>query len=588
MLARSQVVLIETLKSLGNLDESQTSALLEMTDLSGLDVEKILVEDYEVEPFPLLLAKAKAYKLAPINVAKFAVTDHCFEFLELEFCRKNNILPLGDVGSYIAIATDDPLNPHLKAEIEHFTKRPFFFLIALADEIGAKFVGDSQQLGGSTVGFGDVITALGMEFDIDADTIDESDLENEESAPVILLANRIIEDAYFSGGSDVHIEPMMNNTRVRVRIDGVCKESLTIPSSIAIALVSRYKVMANLDVAERRRSQDGRIVFKHYNRKGIDVDLRVSTSPMNHGEGCVMRLLDKQKSTLPLSDLGFSETNLELYHNSIKRPHGMVLHCGLTGSGKSMTLYSALNEINHPGVCIRTAEDPIEYTLHGICQVQMNRRIGVTFVNALRAFLRQDPDILLVGEIRDKETAQIAVEAALTGHLLFTTLHTNDAPSTVVRLGELGIEPFLISSSLICVCAQRLMRRLCVTCKQIGPPQEHEKDILERAIKWSGQVFNPKRFGCPNCGGSGYRGRVGVHELIVTSEELIHGINACVETSLLKGIAVRNGMVTLHQDGMYKVKAGITSVDECASTIPPDLEDLDVLREQKPLQAKRA
>ena len=588
MLARSQVVLIETLKSLGNLDDNQTSSLLEMSDLSGLDVEKILVEDFKIEPFPLLLAKAKAYKLAPFNVAKFEVTDHSFEFLEVEFCRKYNILPLGDVGSYIAIATDDPLNPHLKAEIEHVTKRPFFFLIALAEDILAKFADNAQQQAGPSVGFGDVIKALGMEFDLDVDAIDESDLENEESAPVILLANRIVEDAYFSGGSDVHIEPMANSTRVRVRIDGVCKETLTIPSSIAVALVSRYKVMANLDVAERRRSQDGRIVFKHYNRKGIDVDLRLSTSPMNHGEGCVMRLLDKQKSTLPLSKLGFSERNLKLYHKSIKRPHGMVIHCGPTGSGKSMTLYSALNEINHPGVCIRTAEDPIEYTLDSICQVQMNRRIGVTFANTLRSFLRQDPDILLVGEIRDKETAQIAIEAALTGHLLFTTLHTNDAASTVVRLSELGIEPFLISSSLICVCAQRLMRRLCATCKQISLPEEQEKNILERAIKWSGQVFIPKRFGCPNCGGTGYRGRVGVHELIITSEELIHGINAGMETGQLKGIAVRNGMVTLHQDGMYKVRAGITSVNECASTIPPDLEDLDALCEQKPFKAERA
>ena len=588
MLARSQVVLIETLKGLGNLDESQTTSLLEKSDLSGLDVEKILVEEYEIEPFPLLLAKAKAYKLAPFNVAKFEVTDHSFEFLEVEFCRKFNILPLGDVGSYIAIATDDPLNPHLRAEIEHATKRPFFFLIALAEDILAKFTDNVRQQAGPTVGLGDVIKALGMEFDLDLETIDESDLENEESAPVILLANRIVEDAYFSGGSDVHIEPMMHNTRVRVRIDGVCKETLAIPSSIAVALVSRYKVMANLDVAERRRSQDGRIVFRHYNRKGIDVDLRVSTSPMNYGEGCVMRLLDKQKSTLPLSDLGFSETNLKLYQKTIKRPYGMVIHCGPTGSGKSMTLYSALNEINHPGVCIRTAEDPIEYTLHGICQVQMNRRIGVTFVNTLRTFLRQDPDILLVGEIRDRETAQIAVEAALTGHMLFTTLHTNDAASSVVRLGELGIEPFLISSSLACVCAQRLMRRLCATCKQISLSEGQEKDILERAIKWSGQVFKPKRFGCPNCGGAGYRGRVGVHELMITSEELIRGINLGVETGQIKGIAVRNGMVTLHQDGMYKVKAGITSVEECASTIPPDLEDLDAMRLEEVLQVKRA
>jgi len=438
------------------------------------------------------------------------------------------------------------------------------------------------------IGFGDVVEALGMEFDIDREEIEESDLESEESAPVILLSNRIVEDAYFSGGSDIHIEPFEKETRVRVRIDGVCKERLTIPKTIAASLIARLKVMSNLDVAERRRSQDGRIVFKNFNRKGIDVDLRISTCPMNHGEGCVMRLLDKQKSTLPLEDLGFSEGNLRVYRSNIQRPYGMILHCGPTGSGKSMTLYSALNEINQPGVCIRTAEDPIEYTLPGICQVQMNRRIGVTFASTLRSFLRQDPDILLVGEIRDAETAQIAVEAALPGHLLFSTLHTNDAPSSIARLTEIGTEPFMISSSLLCVCAQRLMRRLCESCKRTYMPEGDEKEILERALKWSGEIYQPKVTGCPNCGGSGYRGRLGIHELMATNEELVRGINMRTETNMLKRISIRNGMTTLHQDGMEKVRMGASSVEECIATVPPDIEDIELVRMQEEIQAKEA
>lgn len=588
MLARTQLILVETLRDYGSLDDAQASELIESTGLSGAAVEKILVENYTVEAYPLLMAKAKAYNISPINLANFNVTDQCYTFLDLDFCSQNNVLPLGEAGSYFAIATADPLNPAIKAKIEGATKKPFYFLIALAEDIESKFGMGNEPKMDAKVGFGDVVDALGMEFDIDRDEIEESDLESEESAPVILLTNRIIDDAYFSGGSDIHIEPFEKETRIRVRIDGVCKERLTVPKTIAASLIARLKVMSNLDVAERRRSQDGRVVFKNYNRKGIDVDLRLSTCPMNHGEGCVMRVLDKQKSTLPLEDLGFAEENLRIYRNNIQRPYGMILHCGPTGSGKSMTLYSALNEINQPGVCIRTAEDPIEYTLPGICQVQMNRRIGVTFATSLRSFLRQDPDILLVGEIRDAETAQIAVEAAMTGHLLFSTLHTNDAPSAIARLTEIGVEPFMISSSLICVCAQRLMRRLCESCKQTYIPDGEENDILERSINWSGEIYRSKDKGCPNCGGAGYRGRLGIHELMSTNEELVRGINMKVETSQLKGIAIRHGMTTLHQDGMDKVRNGATSVAECIATVPPDLEDIELLLNQEALKAREA
>ena len=401
--------------------------------------------------------------------------------------------------------------------------------------------------------------------------ISAADLEGEDSAPVIQLANRIIEDAYVSGASDIHIEPMEKDLLVRYRIDGLCQEKLRLPKQVTGAMVARLKIMCNLDISERRLPQDGRIVFKKFTKKNIDIDLRVATGPMNHGEKVVMRILDKQKSTLPLPALGFSEENLAKYRDCIRQPYGMILHCGPTGSGKSMTLYSALSEVNTPDVNIQTAEDPIEYTLPGLNQMQMNRQIGLTFARALRCYLRMDPDIILVGEIRDEETAGIAVEAALTGHLLVSTLHTNDAPSTVARIGEMGVEPFNISASLICVCAQRLLRRVCKGCKVPYEPQGREQALLEKAIGWSGQIFKASPHGCPACGGIGYKGRVGIHELMTNSEELTEAINKEVEVAELKRIAMKNGMKTLHQDSMLKVKQGLTTLEEALANVPPDL-----------------
>ncbi|QYM77479.1 Flp pilus assembly complex ATPase component TadA [Horticoccus luteus] len=401
--------------------------------------------------------------------------------------------------------------------------------------------------------------------------ITAADLESEDSAPIVQLANRIIEDAYISGASDIHIEPQEKELMVRYRIDGLCQEKLRLPKQVSNALVTRLKIMCNLDIAERRLPQDGRIVFKKYTKKNIDIDLRVATGPMNHGEKVVMRILDKQKSTLPLTALGFSEENLAKYRDCIRQPYGMILHCGPTGSGKSMTLYSALAEVNTPDVNIQTAEDPIEYTLPGLNQMQMSRQIGLTFARALRCYLRMDPDIILVGEIRDEETAGIAVEAALTGHLLVSTLHTNDAPSTISRLGEMGIEPFNISASLICVCAQRLLRRVCKNCKVSYEPVGREKDILEKAIGWSGPIFKANPQGCPTCNGIGYKGRVGIHELMTNSETLTEAINKEVEVAELKRVAMKTGMKTLHQDSMLKVKLGLTTVEDALANVPPDL-----------------
>jgi type IV pilus assembly protein PilB len=534
-------------------------------ELTGDALDKLLQDDYKITPFQLLVAKGKAFGVAPYNVARFRVSASTYERLPMEFCKEHLVLPVGQVGEFLLVVFANAFELTLPVKIQEMTGKKVIRLLGREKDIREKF----SKVGEGDAGFKDVVEQIGAQYTevVEVGTEDVS----EESGPIIQLANRIIEEAYFAGTSDIHVEPQETEVVVRYRIDGVCSEKLRLPGRVGPALVARLKIMCNLDISERRLPQDGRIVFKQYTKKGLDLDLRVSTAPLNHGEGVVMRILDKAKSTLPLPALGFTDENLAKYRDCIRQPYGMILHCGPTGSGKSMTLYSALNEINTPDIVIRTAEDPIEYTLPGLNQMQMHRQIGLTFASALRAFLRQDPDIILVGEIRDKETANIAVEAALTGHLLISTLHTNDAPGTIARLTDMGVEPFMISSSLLCVCAQRLMRRVCKTCRVPYVPDGREKEVLEKAIGWSGQIFKHNPKGCPKCGGNGYKGRVGIHELMVTNEELIEAINKEAESAELKKIAVRGGMKTLHQDSLIKVKEGLTTLSEAITTVPPDI-----------------
>lgn len=568
-LGKIQLQIVSKLVEMGRLDNDQRTTLAARPDdLSGDALDRLLQEEYRISAFQCLVAKARALNLSPFNVVHYRVTPQTFERIPQDFCQENLVLPVGQVGEMLLVAFANPFEVTLPTKIQEMTGKPVVRLLAREKDLRDKFNKGQEK----AAGFDDVVMQIGAEYGEGAveGELKEDDV-NEESGPIIQLANRIIEDAYFSGTSDVHIEPQEREIIVRNRIDGICHEKLRLPKKVGPALVARLKIMCNLDISERRLPQDGRIVFKQYTKKNLDIDLRVSTAPLNHGEGVVMRILDKQKTTLPLPALGFSQENLAKYREVIRQPYGMILHCGPTGSGKSMTLYSALNEINTPDIVIRTAEDPIEYTLPGLNQMQMHRQIGLTFATALRSFLRQDPDIILVGEIRDKETAGIAVEAALTGHLLISTLHTNDAPTTIGRLTDMGIEPFMISSSLLCVCAQRLMRRVCKQCRQTVEPQGREKEILEKGLGWSGPIFKAHPKGCPKCGGSGYKGRVGIHELMVTNDELVEGINKQLEAADLKRIAVRGGMKTLHQDSLLKVKEGLTTLEESIATVPVDM-----------------
>jgi type IV pilus assembly protein PilB len=567
-IGRLQSAIVENLVGLSALTpENQAAIVATPKELTGDALDQLLQEEYRVDAHQLLVAKARAFGMSPFNVARLRVHKGTFEHLDLEFCQQNVVLPVSFLGDFVMVAFANPFELTVSNQIQKLTGKRVVPLLAAEKEIRDRLNSGSLK---HSEKFDDVVSAVGEEYsDVDGE-LRAADLE-EESAPIIQLANRIIEDAFIGGASDIHIEPGEREVAVRYRIDGICQSKLKLPAKVAPALVARLKIMANLDISERRLPQDGRIVFKQFTKKSIDIDLRCSTAPLNFGEGMVMRILDKQKSTLPLPALGFSEENLARYREIIRQPYGMILHCGPTGSGKSMTLYSALNEINSPELVIRTAEDPIEYTLPGILQLQTNRLIGLTFAAALRAFLRQDPDIILVGEIRDKETAGIAVEAALTGHLLLSTLHTNDAPGTVARLTDMGIEPFMISSSLLCVCAQRLMRRVCKVCRRPYEAEGREKELLQKAIGWSGTIYKANPKGCPRCGSTGYKGRVGIHELMTMSEDLINAINQGREATELKRFAIEAGMKTLHQDSMLKVKEGLTTMEESLCTVPPDM-----------------
>jgi type IV pilus assembly protein PilB len=566
----------------GEFTDADLKLLTEVAEYSSALIHRMIDPKFQLGPDDTARFVSKLTDLPLVTtVEELEIDDPLVAATGDAIIRREGVFPYKRLGpGSVAVVMMNPLD---YAKREAFTLATDMSIeevrvvsATLFETLIKKFFKDSKQRveGSEDVDIGSVTKVISDAYETDAEGGGElraADLESEDSAPIIQLANRIVEDAYISGASDIHIEPMEKDLLVRYRIDGLLQEKLRLPKQVANALVTRLKIMCNLDISERRLPQDGRIVFKKYTKKNIDIDLRVATGPMNYGEKVVMRILDKQKSTLPLPALGFSEENLARYRECIRQPYGMILHCGPTGSGKSMTLYSALAEVNTPDMNIQTAEDPIEYTLPGLNQMQMNRQIGLTFARALRCYLRMDPDVILVGEIRDEETAGIASEAALTGHLLVSTLHTNDAPSTITRLSEMGIEPFNISASLVCVCAQRLLRRVCKNCKMPYEPEGREKQIMEKAIGWSGQIYKPNPQGCPVCNGLGYKGRVGIHELMVNCEALTEGINKEVEVAELKRIAMRTGMKTLHQDSMLKVKMGLTTVEEALANVPPDL-----------------
>ncbi len=486
---------------------------------------------------------AKQFGIETVELIPGDIEDAVFSLVPPQIIQKHQLIPYKLFGSTLTVAMHDPTvvlatPSNIKKTLDHR------FGSASYDDVLKKF-GDGE-----------------MEVVQENDDVNLQELQQATmDAPVVTLVNAILADAAKRRCSDIHIEPYEKIFRVRFRIDGVLQEIMSPPLRLKNALVSRLKVMAGLDIAERRLTQDGRIKLKM--GMGGELDIRVSILPTLFGEKVVMRLLDKSNLQLDMAKLGFDPQNLKDFQEAIHKPYGMILITGPTGSGKSTTLYSALSELNKPDVNISTAEDPVEYNLVGINQVQVREQIGLNFAACLRSFLRQDPDIIMVGEIRDLETAQIAIKAALTGHLVLSTLHTNDCSATVDRLINMGAEPFLLTSSINIILAQRLVRRICDQCKE--PIQVRAEVLINLGVDAADVGAGFPTFhgrGCNNCGGTGYRGRLAVYEVMVMRDELKELILKAVSAMELKREAVKLGLSTLRMSALQKVREGLTTVDE--------------------------
>jgi len=498
---------------------------------------------------------SQTYQVPALDLDDLEADEQSIELIPPEVATKFQVVPIKREGRVLTVAMANPDNIFAIDDIKFITGlevRP-----VVATETAIKRAID--RFYESADSLAEVMKDMQEDFEIVEEMDEEAALAEAQSedAPVVKLVNSIITDAVNKGASDIHVEPFEKKFRVRFRIDGVLHEMMSPPFKMKGAITSRLKIMAELDIAEKRVPQDGRIKIRIGNKK---IDLRVSSLPTIFGEKIVMRILDKSNLQIDLTKLGFQVDALQKLVKGIELPYGMVLVTGPTGSGKTTTLYSALNKINLPEYNIITAEDPVEYNIDGINQVMVHEEIGLTFAAALKAFLRQDPNIVMVGEIRDLETASIAVKAALTGHLVLSTLHTNDAPSTINRMIDMGIEPFLVSSSVNVILAQRLVRKLCTKCKK--KEKIHPEALRELGVT-SGETFDVYAAGgCPACSNTGYSGRTGLYEVMPVSDALREMILNRGSASEIKEQAVREGMITLRGDGILKLKAGVTSLAE--------------------------
>ncbi len=521
---------------------------------------------------------SRQYGVPAVDLKDFSYDPSLLRLIPAETAAKYNVIPVGRSGNTLTLAMTDPTNVFAMDDIKFRTGLNVEPVVASETAIQAAVVhhyGSASQASGNGSGKGfDVVNRaledlnLDMQDDLQvvqsAEEIDAASLEKQSGeAPVIRLANALFLAAIQRGASDIHIEPYEKDLRVRFRIDGVLQSVMTPALKFRDPLVSRIKIMARLDIAEKRLPQDGRIKARFNDHGQVrEIDFRVSVLPTLFGEKVVLRLLDAKGLKLDMSQLGFDTEGLRRFDSAIRKPWGMVLVTGPTGSGKTNTLYSALAQLNQPGVNIMTAEDPVEFNLAGINQVQVKEQIGMTFAGALRSFLRQDPNIILVGEVRDAETAAIAVKAALTGHLVLSTLHTNDAPSSISRLVNMGIEPFLVGNSINLVAAQRLVRKVCENCKE--PHEIPANRLIEAGMSEDQlpQVHAMKGRGCDRCGGTGYKGRVGLFEIMEVSEPVRDLILRNPPVFELRDCAVKEGLSTLRQSGLAKVREGVTTLEE--------------------------
>jgi type IV pilus assembly protein PilB len=524
----------------------------------GQSLGRTLVEIGVLTEGQLVAALARQVGMAFVDLDEYQVDRAAVSMVPAALCRRYTVLPVGFQDGALVLATADPGNVVAVDDVRTVSGMAVLPIVATFENLNRAIERFCRADGEME----DLSSAFEEEQQSQQQQVDLTSIGNavEDDAPIVRYVNLLVTQAISDRASDIHIEPTEHDLRVRYRIDGVLHEMQRSPKQIQGGVISRVKIMSDIDIAERRKPQDGRMSVTHNGRK---IDLRVATLPTVWGEKIVMRILDNSTASLDLRDLAFLEHNYESYKDAYTKPYGMILVTGPTGSGKSTTLYATLNAVSKPEINVITVEDPVEYRLPGINQVQVNPKAGLTFAGALRSILRSDPDVVLLGEIRDHETAQIAIEAALTGHLVLSTLHTNDAPSAVTRLTEMGIEPFLVGSALDAVVAQRLARRLCGKCCEAYVPTETE--LIGARFPWVPGEPLPELFrpvGCVACSRTGYRGRVALHEVMRVTEDIERLAVARASAAEIGATARQQGMITLRDDGWQKVALGQTSVEE--------------------------
>ncbi len=553
--------LIELLLARKPVTPEDLAAASEEAEGSGARLEKILVQRNLVNQTDVTLALSEYLNIPPISMARFTPDSQLVEQFSRETLNRHLIFPISKTDTILTVAMGDPFDVVGLEALHAMSGLDVVPLVAPEREVQDLL---QRMVREPTQGLEDILKDVGEgEIQLGEQTSEDQSLEDmmesAEEAPVIRIVNSIMVEALRKRASDIHIEPMEKSLRLRYRIDGILYESHSPPKHLQSAITSRLKIMSNLNIAERRVPQDGRFKVRAL---GKDADVRVSILPTVHGEKIVMRILDKSALAANLDALGLDQRALENLRFAIAQPHGMILVTGPTGSGKTTTLYSCLQELNQSDVNIITVEDPVEYQLAGINQVQTHSDVGLTFAAGLRSILRQDPDIVMVGEIRDGETASIAVQAALTGHLVLSTLHTNDAAGAIARLIYMGIEPFLLSSSLIMTQAQRLHRKLCPVCKQASaiPTEMLKANHLDPDLFKDTQFFTPR--GCPKCGNTGYRGRGSIMEILIVDDRVREMVLKHANAGAIREAAVQSGMMTLRDVGLQRVRDGVTTLEE--------------------------
>ena len=550
------------------INQQQLTKALDEQKSSGGKLGEILQRLGYVTEDDIIECLSHQFGVPSINLRHFEIDPNVAKIIPVDLARKYNVIPVNKTGATLTLAMTDPTNIFAMDEITFMTGYRVEPVVASEEAIRERIdrnFGSSRELELKKV-MEDLTTVdeAALELMEEEEELDVSKIaEESQEAPVVRLVNIMLTDAIKRAASDIHVEPYEKNFRVRYRIDGLLREVMNPPLRLKDAITSRIKVLAKLDIAEKRLPQDGRIKLKaKIEGRMRELDFRVSVLPTLHGEKVVMRLLDKENLRLDMTKLGFEKSSLKKFEDNILKPYGMILVTGPTGSGKTNTLYSALQRVNVPETNIITAEDPVEFQLPGVNQVQMKDSIGLNFAAALRSFLRQDPNIILVGEIRDFETAEIAIKAALTGHLVLSTLHTNDAPSTISRLMNMGIEPFLVATSVNVIAAQRLIRKVCQSCKEeietpiqallsVGFPESEAHSL--KLVKGRG---------CDKCTNSGYKGRLGLFEVMDITEDMRELILSGATAVELRRKAIEEGMVTLRQSGLQKIREGLTTIDE--------------------------